>query len=137
MHMHIHGLLGQPVLSGSRAWHSCLHSMTTMCTLRGERRPRHAILGRQSPTAMFFVPYFALCTVRRETEMPVRALLFLPELTQKLLPEAPVYATKSLLLHRVRSERCLLPRCLLIYQKSLWESDIQTICSTASSAKNP
>lgn len=59
--------------------------------------------------------------------MPVRAFLFHPELTQQRLPEALVYGTKNLLLYCARSEHCLLPRWLLIYQKSLWDNDIQTI----------
>lgn len=63
------------------------------------------------------------------------ALLFLPELARELLPETLIYATKNLLFLPAHSEHCLLPRWLLIYQRSSWDSDIQTTWSTTFLAK--
>lgn len=86
-----------------------------------------------SPTALLFSLCFALWTVRRADEM--LAFLFFPELARELLPETLIYATKNPLFHPAHSEHCLLPRWLLIYQRSSWDSDIQTTWSTTFLAK--
>lgn len=86
-----------------------------------------------SPTALLVSLCFALWLVRRADEM--LALLLLPELARELLPETLIDATKNLLFHPAHSEHCLLPRWLLIYQRSSWDSDIQTTWSTTFLAK--
>lgn len=130
-------MLGHLVMPGSHTRHSCLYKYSSK---RWGSLPKAAHCERSihtpnsgSPTALLFSLCFALWMVSRADEMLV--FLFLPELARELLPETLIYATKNPLFHPAHSEHCLLPRWLLIYQRSSWDSDIQTTWSTTFLAK--